>query len=55
MSTAGKEAERVTPYQFNRLARVPGFGKVNQFFKADLEISFKNTQRKYEVQSLELE
>jgi len=55
MSTAGKEAERVTAYQFSRLARVPGFAKVNQFFKADLEISFKNIQRKYDVQSLDLE
>ena len=54
ISNAGKEPERVTSYQFSRLARVPGFGKANQFFKADLEISFKNMTRKYECTSLDI-
>jgi len=29
-------------FQFSRLYKVPEFGKVGSFFKADLEIVFKN-------------
>ena len=48
MAAAGKEPELVTAYQFGRLARVPGFTKVSAAFKPDVEICFKNMQRKYD-------
>jgi len=48
MASAGKEPELVTAYQFGRLARVPGFTKVSTAFKPDVDICFKNMQRKYE-------
>ena len=48
MASAGKEPELVTAYQFGRPARVPGFTKVSTAFKPDVDICFKNMQRKYE-------
>ena len=42
MVAQGKTIEFVSQFQFSRLARVPGFAKANQFFKADLDICFKN-------------
>lgn len=42
MITLGKATEAVGQFQFQRLARVPGFAKASQFFKADLDICFKN-------------
>jgi hypothetical protein len=41
-------------FQFSKFSRVPAFAKVGQSFKADLEIVFKNMQRKYDCQSLDL-
>jgi hypothetical protein len=54
MVNLGKEPELVTAYQFGRLARVPGFSKVSSAFKPDVEICFKNMQRKYDCQSLDI-
>ena len=36
------------------MARVPEFAKVNQFFKADLDICYKNMARKYDTSALDL-
>ena len=41
-------------FQFSRLNKVPEFGKQGSFFKADLEIVFKNLQRKYECVYLDI-
>lgn len=54
MCKTGKASDQVTLFQFSRLARVPEFARVNQFFKADLDICFKNMQRKYDCQGLDL-
>lgn len=48
MCASGKEPGFVTAYQFSRLARIPNLAKKDQSFKADLEIQFKNMQRKYD-------
>jgi len=55
MVKQGKASEAVTLFQFSRLARVPEFTRMNQFFKADLEICFKNMQRKHDCQALSLD
>ena len=54
MTNQGKQTDTIGQFQFQRLSRVPGFAKANQFFKADLDICFKNQQRKYDAQSLDL-
>lgn len=54
MVKTGKPSEAVTLFQFSKLSRVPEFGKVNQFFKADLDICFKNMQRKHDCVALDL-
>lgn len=33
---------------------MPEFGKVGSFFKADLEITFKNLQKKYDTNFIDL-
>ena len=54
MIKTGKASEAVTLFQFSKLARVPEFARVNQFFKADLDICFKNMQRKHDCVALDL-
>ena len=54
LSTGKAGQESVTLFQFSKLARVPGFSKVNQFFKADLDICFKNAQRRHEMAALDI-
>ena len=54
MVSQGKQSEAVSNFQFSRLSRVPDFAKVNQFFKADLDICFKNMARKHDTQALDL-
>lgn len=54
MCMCGKEPEYVTMATWSKLARIAGFTRNNQTFKADLEIAFKNMQRKYECQSLDI-
>jgi len=44
----------INSMQFSRFSRVPELAKVGQFFKADLDIVFKNMQRKYDTQSLDI-
>ena len=54
VATGKKGDENITLFQFSRLARVPEFLKINQFLKADLDICFKNMQRKYDSQTLDI-
>lgn len=42
-------------FQFSKLARISEFTRANQFFKADLDICYKNMQRKYNSASLDLD
>ena len=46
--------DSISLFQFSRLSRVPQFSKVNQFFKADLDICFKNAQRKHDTPALDI-
>jgi len=55
--TAGKDKSldsNINSMQFSRFSRVPELAKVGQFFKADLDIVFKNMQRKYDSQTLDI-
>ena len=54
MAQAGKEPDLITKDQFNRVGRITAFGKMNQFFKADLDICFKNMLKKYDCQFLDI-
>jgi len=54
MCKSGKASDAVTLFQFSKLARVPEFARANQFFKADLDICFKNMQRKHDCAALDL-
>jgi hypothetical protein len=54
MCASGKEPDHVTSATFSKFSRIPGFTKNNQSFKADLEICFKNMQRKYECVFLDI-
>jgi len=46
--------DKVSLFQFSRFYKVPEFGKIGSFFKADLEMVFKNLQRKYDSTYLDI-
>ena len=59
MSLSGSKKDpdlrgRLSLFQFSRFHKVPEFSKVGSYFKADLEIAFKNMQRKYDSPSLDI-
>ena len=45
---------RLSLFQFSRFYKVPEFNKVGSYFKADLEIAFKNMQRKYDSPAIDI-
>lgn len=48
------QRDKVSQFQFSRFHKVPEFGKTGSYFKADLELVFKNLQKKYESVCLDL-
>ena len=45
---------KISLFQFSRFHKVPEFGKVGSYFKADIEIVFKNLQRKYDSNYIDI-
>lgn len=43
--------DRISMFQFARLHKVPEFGKLGSYFKADLELVFKNMIIKYDLKN----
>jgi len=45
---------KISLFQFSRFHKVPEFGKAGSYFKADLEIVFKNLQRKHDCNYIDI-
>ncbi len=46
--------DKLSMFQFARLYKVPEFGKLGSYLKADIELGFKNLQKKYDQTYLDI-
>mgnify|MGYP001282011829 FL=1 len=56
-SQAKKDPEmkgKISLFQFSRFHKVPEFNKIGNYFKADIEIVFKNLQRKHDCNCIDI-